>query len=248
MTRGRSTPGKIGEDLFYADEWLADPAVQSAPEFCAFMESAWVFNRAMEWHDEGLDGCVVCYSSVGDLPLTGENQVSSWHSDPENVIAQLGEFTRFEKKSSRRRRDCAVLPCLQFHLGQHHRVEVKVTESSTDWQFCLSAKGRSGPPLASSGWRQGAGEWSFDLMSELRRRGYQINFPEMHFIMGIWSKDAQSPASVNFQVSLKAQPALVACLPVIRAEQGAEAGQPCSAVALDARGQTIEIRPCQGLC
>jgi hypothetical protein len=140
------------EGLFYAYVWL--PLVQAAPEFCAFMESAWVFNRALEWHDEGLDGCPICCSASGDLSLTGESQVSSWHSDSDDVVTHHGGFARFEKKSWRRCRDCAVLPCFQFQLGPHPRVEVKVTESSANWQFCLSLKGRSGPPFASSGWRQ----------------------------------------------------------------------------------------------
>jgi hypothetical protein len=98
------------EDLFYEYVWLPDPLVQAAPEFCAFMESAWVFNRALEWHDEGLDGCPICCSASGDLSLTGESQVSSWHSDPDDVVTHHGGFARFEKKSSRRCRDGAVLP------------------------------------------------------------------------------------------------------------------------------------------
>src|SRR5437867_814962 len=124
------------EDLLYDLETNPEPIIR-APEIQPFMKRVWVFNRTIQWHDEGLDGCLLSYSAGGDLMLTGVSQVSSWHSDPTNVLTNAGDFTRFEKKATIRCRDCTVPPALQFHLGQHHRLEVTVAEASSDWQFCL---------------------------------------------------------------------------------------------------------------
>ncbi len=227
------------EDVFYHDLSFPDGKITTAPEFVAFMGRAWVFNRAMEWRRE--DGCILCYSVGGDLPLTGANAVSAWHSDPTNLIEQAGEFTRFEKRSTVRRRDCIVLPAFQFHVGQHPKLELTVSDATGEWQFVVAIKGRAGAPLVSSRWQRGEGNFTFDLAEALRTRGYELNYPEVHFVLGVWAKDAESPSSVRFRVRLLGQPALVACLPVIRtATRASSAGVPIVAAALDKKGQRLK--------
>ncbi len=227
------------EDVFYHDLSFPDETVVNSPEFVAFLMRSWVFNRAMEWHRE--NGCILAYCVGGDLPLTGEDSVSTWHSDPANGIEQTGHYTRFKKRATVRRRDCAVLPSFQFHLGQHPKLELTVSESSDDWQFVISIKGRGGAPLLSSGWQKGEGHFTFDIPEALKARGYELNFPEFHFTMGVWGKDGRSPSSVTFRVQLLAQPALVSCLPVIRTVGTAsKSGVPILAAALDSRGKLLD--------
>jgi hypothetical protein len=228
------------EDMMYHDLDFDDPEMMTAPEFFSFMEQVWVFNTAMEWHREGLDGCIVCYSARGDLPLTGAHQVSRWFSDPRNSFEQSGDSARFEKKSGRRR-DCALLPAFQFHLGQNPTVEVAVSDASADWQFCVSIKGRSGPPFISTGWQTGAKKFTFDLARELEGRGYALNFAELHFIMGTWTDDPKAPASVTYRVYLPGKAAVVPSLPVIRtAQSAARHGVPVVGVALNPQGERLK--------
>jgi len=227
------------EDVFYHDLSFPDENVVNAPEFVAFMMRPWVFNRAMVWHRE--NGCILAYCVGGDLLLTGEDAVSRWHSDKANRIEEAGEFTRFEKRSTWRRRDCIVLPSFQFHLGQHPTVELTVSEATDDWQFVISIKGRGGAPLISSAWQKGKASLTFDIARALKAHGYDLNYPEFHFVMGVWGKDARSSSSVTFRVRLVGQPALVSCLPVIRTmETAAKSGVPILAAALDGRGQPLD--------
>ena len=58
------------EDLLYDLETNPEPIIR-APEIQPFMKRVWVFNRTIQWHDEGLDGCLLSYSAGGDLMLTG---------------------------------------------------------------------------------------------------------------------------------------------------------------------------------
>jgi hypothetical protein len=228
------------EDLIYHDQDYA-PAIMSAPEFTAFMEHNWTFNRAMEWHDEDLDGCIVSYSNAGDLMLTGTQQVSEWFSDPDNAISHSGEFTRFEKKSTRRCRDAIVLPLFQFHVGQHPRVELSVSEADPDWQFCISIKGRCGAPFICGGWQTGRGQFSFDIAQEWRQSGYTLNFAELHFVMGVWTHQAEASAAVTFRARLTAQPAVISSLPVVRtASSASHSGVPLVAVALNQQGERLK--------
>ena len=69
------------EDLMYHDLEEPDAEIQTSPELFSFMGQVWVFNRAMRWIRLQPEGCVDCYSSGSRLHLTGENQVSKWHSD-----------------------------------------------------------------------------------------------------------------------------------------------------------------------
>jgi len=226
------------EDRMYHDLEFADPELMTAPEFFAFMGQVWLFNRAMQWHREGLDGCIVCYSS-GDLALTGEHQVSKWHSDPRNTLKQIGDSTRFEKQSGRRR-DCAVVPAFQFHIAQNPSVALTVSEASAPWQFCASIKGRSGPPFISSGWRSGPAKVTFDVAAELGKRGYNLNFAEVHFVMGLWTDEVTVPAAVTYRLGMPAQAAAVPSLPVVRTERTARAsGVPIVGVALDEHGERL---------
>ena len=209
------------------------------PEFRPFMHRVWVFNRAMQWHDKGLDGCLLCYSDPAGLALTGEHQVSAWHTGEKNSLTHSGASTTFEKKSGRRR-DAAVLPAFQFHLGQNPKVELAVSEATSDWQFCISIKGRSGPPFISTGWQSGPRKLSFDVANELRQRGHTLNFAELHFVMGTWTKESSAPSAVTFEVTLPGHAAVVTCLPVIRSLATAQSqGVPVIAVALDERSQRL---------
>lgn len=59
------------EDLIYHDLSHSDESTNTAPEFCAFMQKTWVFNRTMQWHDNDLNGCILCYSAAGNLSVHG---------------------------------------------------------------------------------------------------------------------------------------------------------------------------------
>jgi hypothetical protein len=231
------------EDLIYHDgydTYVYPSEVESHPDFWVFSRRvAWVFNRAMEWQRNEKDGTILCYSRGSELILTGERQVSAWHSAPPNVLEQIGDVTRFVKHSGRQR-DSAVLPAFQFHLGQNPDVELEVTEADADWQFCVSIKGRGGAPMLTSPWQRGAGKLSFDLQKELRKRGYDLQFPELHFAMGLWTPKPAVNAQIKFKLRMAGRAAVVTGLPVIRTvERAGKEGVPLAAAALSARGELL---------
>ena len=210
------------EDLIYRELEYGIPELDTAPEICAFMRKLWIFNRAMHWVREGLNGAVLCYCAGGDLPLTGERQVSNWHTDPANMIVHKGAECHFSKRAKNRCRDAAVLPALQLHIGQHPVLEMEVLSGTGDWQFSVSHKGRSGPPWAASGWRRGPGRWSVDLAQLLQKHGFQKHFAELHFVMSVWTPTPVGEGDVRFRARVSAAAAVVGCLPVIRTAKRAE--------------------------
>ena len=221
------------EDEIYHDLDLGDRATE--PEYYAFVGRSWVFNRAMRWVRTAA-GNIICYEAAGALPLTGDGQVSEWFSDPANTITQQGGRLRFEKRSRGRRRDCAVLPGLQFNVEQHSTAVLDVSEATHDWQFAVFVKGRSGPPLLTSGWRTGPGSCTFDIGEALRSKGHALHFAELHFAVGLWCDSPEEAGTIAFALRLRPRPAVVPCLPVIRTAQQVEEGMPVAAVVVDEQG------------
>ncbi len=217
------------EDTIYHEMWYPDTNKVHAPEIQAIMRGPWVFNRAMKWIDAAND-TVIAFSEGGDLALTGDRQVSRWYSDPANQVSTVGDALRFVKRTDRRRRDCVVLPAFQFHLGQHPLLRLDVKEASDDWQLVVSIKGRSGAPFVCSGWQRGAKSMEFDLARRLRELGYDLNYAELHFVVGLWPQATNSPAHIEFSASLCTQPAVIGCLPVIRTADRARKGVPITAL------------------
>jgi hypothetical protein len=224
------------EDIFYHDtEYPLN--VAAAPEYCAFPKKPWVFNRGMEWVRR--DGIIVGYESAGILPLTGEKRVSAWFTGPDNRLGDEAEYTRFEKHSNRRR-DGVVLPAFQFHLGQHPVLELDAAGTSSDWQFCVSLKGHSGPPLFSTPWHNDPVSAQIDLDTEMAPRGFDWNYPELHFVIGTWHEDHPGHTSaIRFRLRMLPRASVVGCLPVIRASTRAAEGVAIAAVAVDAEGRRL---------
>jgi hypothetical protein len=224
------------EDIFYHD--LDYPSViGEAPEYCCFLRKAWVFNRAMQWVRD--EGAILCYEAAGEVPLTGDKQVSAWFTGTDNKVAQDGDHTRFEKNSPRYR-DCLVLPSFQFHSGQHPVLALEVAEANTDWQLVVSLKGRGGRPQIATPWNAGPGRVEIDLASAMQRQGFDWNFPEVHIVIGTWNQDRGHASRLRFRARLLPRSAVVACLPVIRtAERARREGVPLAAVVLDAQGQHL---------
>jgi len=217
------------EDYIYHEMYYKDSLTLTAPEIFPIMRCAWIFNRSMKWV-RNAEGPIIAYSEGRDLPLTGVNQVSGWYSDPDNVIRNSGKAIVFVKNNSKRQRDCAVLPSFQFHLSQHPIVEISVSESSEDWQFVLSMKGRSGPPFICSGWQSGSKTMRFDIARALKNKGYDLNYAELHMAIGTWNSDPQKHATIKFEAKLISQPAIVGSLPVIRTVNDSREGIPISAI------------------
>jgi len=226
------------EDVIYHDLSYNKKEVQNAPEIAPFMQRVWVFNTAMQWHrrPEG----ILCYSKPATLLLTGEHSVSDWHSDPVNEILSHGRATTFVKRSTNRRRDCAVLPAFQFHLGQNPILTLDVDQATDDWQFVVSVKGRSGTPLLSSGWRNGPATVNFNLAEALTKKGFDLNYAELHFVIGTWTKTPEDKASISFELILPGRTALVASLPVVRTVQQVDkSGVPIAAVLVDDKANLL---------
>lgn len=210
----------------------------TAPEYCAFLNQSWTFNRSMRWTSTP-HGTLICHEDGGNLRLTGMHRVSDWFSDPVNTIEHHGDSTRFVRKSARRR-DCIALPALQFNLEQYPRVVLKVDDVDADWQLCVLVKGRSGPPLLSSGWETRPKTVRLDLASELRRRGFRLHFVELHFVLGLWSPRPGKPSEAVFSMEMPGRAAVVPCLPVIRSCQtAATQGVPLSAMVVDEKGKLL---------
>ena len=199
------------EDKIYHDPKLTGQATE--PEYHAFFDKVWVFNRTMEWMR--LDnGNIICYSNCRNLALTGVNQASKWISDPINLIEEAGEFTHFVKQSKSRYRDCIVLPGFQFENERFSIAKLIVTEVSTDWQLCLFVKGRSGPPVYCTDWQNGNVEIELNLQDILRKKGYNLHFVELHFVLGMWNPSIVDESAIVFNLSLHSEAAIVPCLPV----------------------------------
>jgi hypothetical protein len=222
------------EDVMYHDHDYP-PALAGAPEYCAFIKKTWVFNRAMHWIRN--EGAILCYEDTGILNLTGENQVSAWHTGPDNTLKNEHDFSVWTKHS-RRRRDCLVLPAFQFHVGQHPVVEVEADGGDSEWQFCVALKGRCGPPLIATPWKSGHERAYIDLSAELARRGFDWNFPELHFAIGSWVEDPDQTSEIRFRVRMPSRACVVGSLPVIRtASRVRSEGAPILAIAVDSDGR-----------
>jgi len=217
------------EDYIYHEMYYKDSAKLTSPEIFVITRCPWVFNRAMEWKRNS-DGTIIAFSKDGDLQLTGNKQVSAWYSEPRNKIYNEGDATVFEKNSTIRQNDCAMLPSFQFHTGQHGELELNVLESTDDWQFVVSIKGRSGSPFISSGWQKGAKSMRFNIEKAFKDKGYDLNYPELHFVIGTWNKDEKAHSKIKYQVRLLGRPAVVGCLPVIRTQMQASLGVPVTAL------------------
>ncbi len=229
---GQSRPEFIWEnreDYIYHEMYYPDSAKLTSPECYAIMRCPWVFNRSMQWK-HNTDGTIIAYSQNGDLALTGTKQVSAWYSEPRNKVYNEDEATVFEKNSPVRQNDCAVLPSFQFHLGQHSEIELTVLESTDDWQFVSSMKGRSGPPFICSGWQNGARTIRFNLDKAFKDKGYDLNYAELHFVIGTWNKDEKKHTRIKFTARLIERPAIVASLPVIRTQKQVSEGVPVNAI------------------
>ena len=225
------------DEIYHELNAIKDEFTANDPWYYAFYNKSWTFNRSMRWL-RGF-GTVLAYDAVGDLMLTGVQQQSAWFSGPENSLTDDGAATRFSKRSAGRKIDCAVLPMFQYHLGQHPIMELNVSEADADWQFCISLKGRAGPPLICSGWQRGAKTLRFDVAKLLHTLGYDKNYTEVHFIIGTWTDDPQAHAALTFSLRGVAQPAVVACLPVIRTSHSAAAGVSLTAILTDAHGERV---------
>ncbi|MCF7838253.1 MAG: hypothetical protein K9N49_06450 [Candidatus Marinimicrobia bacterium] len=238
------------EDEVYHE--LRLPVRGTEPEYCALLDQSWTFNRAMRWTNAA-NGTLVAHEIPGDLPLTGEHRVSDWFSDPVNRIEHVGTALCFAKTAARQR-EAVVLPGLQTNLAQHPRLTVEVTEATAAWQVCVLVKGRSGPPLVASAWRDGAGRVELDLISAWHAKGYAIRFAELHIALGLWTATPEAQARLAFTAILPGQAAIVPCLPVIRA--AAAATLPVSAVVSGARParltatistRSVELTECGGV-
>lgn len=202
------------EDEIYHELRLGARATE--PEYCAFLDQSWTFNRAMRWI-EAPDGVLLCYEADGDLDVTGDCRVADWFSDPANRLTHAGSALRFDKTTARQR-DAVVLPGLQTNLNQHPRLVVEVTDATAAWQVCVLVKGRSGPPLVASDWCENAGRVELDWATAWRAKGYTLQFAELHIAVGLWTDTPETPAHITFTAILPGQAAVIPCLPVIRHE------------------------------
>jgi len=224
------------EDEVYHE--LRLPELATEPEYCAFLDQTWVFNRAMQWHRAPGD-TLICTCAGDDLWLTGQREASRWFSDPRNGLELVGDdTTRFVRRSPRHR-DCAVLPAFQFHLGQHPVAALTVSAATADWQLCILIKGRAGPPLIASPWRCGPGSCELNIRQVLQQRGFDLHYAEVHFALGLWSDTPGPEDSIDFSLRLRAAPAIVSCLPVVRHVESARSGVPVSAMVLDPAGGRV---------
>ena len=201
------------------------------------MRDSWVFNQAMVWLDDksGVAGAVLCYSSQSPLLLTGKKQVSRWYAGEGNELTEVDdEFTRFMKKDPKLPFDHAALPPFQFHIEQHPKAELEVTEATHPWQLFIVVKGRGGPPLYVSPWHSGPGKLTVDVLKLYRQKGYDHHFAELNFFVATWTKDPQEQAGVVFRLCLEGDNVIVPSLPIIRtAERARSEGVPIYAVVLD---------------
>jgi hypothetical protein len=211
------------EDEVYHELRVGARAVE--PDYCAFLDQSWTFNRAMRWVTSPAD-TLLCYEAGGTLALTGERRIADWFSDPANVITHVGATLQFAKTAARQR-DAVVLPGFQTNLDQHPRLRVTVSDATAAWQVCVLVKGRSGPPLVASDWQTGPGSVTLDLAAAWAKKGYAIRFAELHLALGVWTEQPETSAALTFTADLPGQAALVSCLPVIRTE-----GKPVPVAAL----------------
>lgn len=223
------------EDLIYHNRGFANKNWENAPEFYAFLSKNWVFNKQMEWIRTD-NGNIICYSKGNYLALTGDGQASKWFSDPANSIRNNNDYTVFEKKSTIRTRDAAVLPAFQFQIDQHPILELEVDYADCDWQFCVAVKGRAGIPLLSSGWCNKAKKIKLNLAEALQKKGYKLNYPELTFVMGVWTNSPEKSGKVSFKAGFPTHPAIIASLPVIKTLSNANRGISIESITVNGQG------------
>lgn len=211
------------EGVAYHDLYYDDFRIDDSPELSAFLHRSHVFNRAMRWIRS--NECILCVSDSGNLQLTGSAGVSEWLTGSLNEVSLDGNCSIFESKSLRRR-DAAVLPNLQFHVGQHPILSVRVDETNAEWQIVVAVKGRGGEPLFVSDWYSGAQELTVDLAGSLAVAGYERQFAELIIALVTWVDDP-APVRLRFDAALKPSATIVLPLPIVR-----EVGSPFSVIAL----------------
>lgn len=223
------------EDEIYHDHHLGERSEE--PDYCAFVDKSWVFNRAMEWVRPD-NGTILCVTNGGDLALTGEEMVSEWFSDKVNAMESEGDSLIFRKRD-KRNRACVTLPAFQFNIEQHPTAALEVERSTHPWQAVVIMKGRSGPPILSSGWKTDADSVTFNIADELRKHGHTLHCYELFFAVGVWCDNVEDEAEITFSMKLNAAAALIPCLPVIRTHSSAADGVPVSAIVVNEAGDRI---------
>ena len=84
-----------------------------------------VFNRALQWQTTSAGP--LAYDTA-DLPLTGTDPVSDWIAAPALELRPEGTTTRFSRPHAKAiGPDRAVIRQLQFHLGQHPKLQYHLT-------------------------------------------------------------------------------------------------------------------------
>ena len=220
------------EDILYHDN-----VVETNYKWFAFTKRVMVFNKTMQWLDSN-DDCILCFSDAGNLLLTGTDQASKWQVNPPDETSSDGVYDRYIKKSDSHT-GYMVLPSFQFHMGQHPYVEIEVSEANRDWQVCVFFKGRSGIPLLCSGWKQGPAKVCLNIATELRKIGFQKQFAELNFVIGVWDPEPSGDCGVTFNMIMPGQAAIISCLPVIRTAQHAKDGVPIVATVTGGDGKFI---------
>lgn len=82
---------------------------------------------------------------------------------------------------------------------------------------------------------------TFDLAAALKKKGYDLHYAELHFVIGVWTDKPEDSATMSYQLRMPGRAALVSCLPVVRtAARAAGEGVPVMAVLVDAAGQYVK--------
>lgn len=203
------------EDVIYHDTLYGDRRLDESPELVAFMQKVWTFNTAMTWVGPTEAGNLFAYSATDLLWLTGQGQVSAWHTAEANSLSVEGNATCWTRGTSRRR-DGLVLPTFQVHRNQHPRLRFAMLEADAEWQVVIAVKGRAGRPLWHSDWLNGEADIEVDVDSLLSEAGYEHQYAELHIAVVAWESRPGGVARLKFEASFKTQPAVVAPYPIIR--------------------------------
>ncbi|NQU44751.1 hypothetical protein HQ520_15790, partial [bacterium] len=79
----------------------------------------------------------------------------------------------------------------------------------------------------------------FDLADTLARKGYDLHFAELHFVIGIWTDEPDEPGFVQFRMCMPGREAIVPSLPLIRTAGMARSSLLVSAVIVGREGNLL---------
>jgi len=209
-----------------------------------------VFNRALVWKTErdGFIPGIIVYGEADVMRLTGIKEVSSWIIAEKDTGANVYQcdlkFNRLVAGKPGTFK--AVLREFEWPVDQYPVMNFAVRVPAASWNLSVIVPSRTKPLWQISGPAVSTGNiknFTFDLRSELRKRGYSWQFMRLNVEI---SSAMEHPGAIDFSIEMPAASALVAQLPVAITRAQSKDGFMLGGILLDDRA--LPINGSQSVC